>query len=75
MDYYDYREFRSLVLQARILGHRIEVERMEEKPNRFRLLNLEKIRFSVLDRIAGYLRQRAQRVQVPACEGASAQSA
>ena len=66
MDYYDYREFRSLVLQARILGHRTEVERMEEKPNRFRLLNLEKIRFSVLDRIAGYLRQRAQRVQVPA---------
>jgi len=66
MDYYDYREFRSLVLQSRILGHRIEVEQMQEKPNRFRLLNLEKIRFSVLDRIAGYLRQQAQRTQVPA---------
>jgi len=66
MDYYDYREFRSLVLQSRILGHRIEVERMEEKPNRFRLLNLEKIRSSVLDRIAGYLRQQARRTQVSA---------
>jgi len=66
MDYYDYREFRSLVLQSRILGHRIEVERMEEKPNRFRLLNLEKIRSSVLDRIAGYLRQQARRTQASA---------
>lgn len=66
MDYYDYRDFRTLVLQSRILGHRIEVERMQEKPNRFRLLNLEKIRFSVLDRITGYVRQQSQRTQVPA---------
>jgi hypothetical protein len=66
MDYYDYRDFRTLVLQSRILAHRIEVERMQEKPNRFRLLNLEKIRFSILDRIAGHLRQRSQRTQVPA---------
>lgn len=65
MDYYDYRDFRTLVLQSRILGHRIEVERMQEKPNRFRLLNLEKIRFSVLDRINGYVRQQSQRTQVP----------
>jgi len=66
MDYYDYREFSTLVLQSRILGYRIEDERMQEKPNRFRLLNLEKIRFSVLDRIAGYRRQQSQRTQVPA---------
>ncbi len=66
MDYYDYREFRTLVLQSRILGYRIEDERMQEKPNRFRLLNLEKIRFSVLDRIADYRRQQSQRTQVPA---------
>jgi hypothetical protein len=65
MDYYGYRELRTLVLQSRILAHRIEVERLQEKPNRFRLLHLEKIRFSVLDRIAGYLQQQSLRTQVP----------
>jgi hypothetical protein len=55
MDHFAYRELRTLTLQSRILRYRIDVERMQDKPNRFRLSTLEKLRTEVLNRIAGLM--------------------
>lgn len=66
MDYYDYRELRTLHLHSRLLRYQIDVEEMQAKPNRFRLFKLKKLRFTVLDRISGYLRQHESALPIGA---------
>jgi hypothetical protein len=63
MNYFDYRELRTLILQSRLLNYRIEMERMEARPNRFRLSTLKKLRFSVMERIASFMRATEQHRQ------------
>lgn len=60
MDYFDYREMRSLILRSRLLRYQIDLERKESKPNIARISKLKKLRFTTLERIAGYLKQHSQ---------------
>ncbi len=69
MDYFDYHEMRSLILQYRLLSYRINLERQETKPNLFRISQLKKLRATALERVSGYLKKHNPAQATVAADG------